>query len=112
MANISNFIFFDQSSTSTISNPFGNTSNGGALTLQVDDLGTAATISLEVEGAVDMNNPNNYFSLKVISLENFKTMKTISSAGIYLVIISGVSLVRIKSNAAVGNFKAYAVSVE
>lgn len=112
--NIAQFVFFDSSSTEQISNPFGNINQGSALTLQVDNLGvSSAEISLSVEGAADMNLPNNYFPIKVISLETFKTVKTITKAGLYMCIIDGVGLIRIKCNAlsALGGFKAYAVSI-
>ena len=58
-----------------------------------------------------MNSPDKYAPIRVVSLDTFKTTNTITEAGIYMVIISGVNNVRLKSNAGVGNFKAYAVSV-
>jgi len=111
MANISQFVFFDTSSTEQTSNVFGNISQGSALTLQVDDFGGGITLNLEVEGAADMLSPDSYYKIKVINLETFKTTSKITSAGLYMVIISGVSYIRMKSNQPVGNFKAFAVSV-
>lgn len=113
MANVRQFIFFDESSAESISNPFGNYSSASALTLQVDDLGSGTEIGLSVEGAADMNLPENYFPIKVISLETFKTINTITKAGLYMCVIDGIAYVRIKNESAssLGNFKAYAVSV-
>lgn len=108
--NIAQFVFFDSSSTNPISNTYGNIGSGESLTLQViADEGTP--IDLQVEGLVDMNSPDKYAPIRVVSLDTFKTTNTITEAGIYMIIISGVNNVRLKSNAGVGNFKAYAVSV-
>jgi len=111
MANIGSFVFFSEDSTEQTSNAFGNVSQGSCLTLQVDDFGAGLTLNLEVEGAADMLNPNSYYKIKVINLETFKTTKTITKAGLYMVIISGVGYIRMKSNQEVGGFKAFAVSV-
>lgn len=112
--NITQFVFFDQSSTEQISKPFGNVNQGSALTLQVDDLGSSELdLDLSVEGAADMKLPDNFFPIKVISLENFKTLKKITKPGLYMCIIDGIGLVRIKNNvvSSLGEFKAYAVSI-
>jgi len=111
MANINSFVFFDTTSTEQTSNVFGNVSQGSCLTLQVDDFGAGLDLSLEVEGAADMLNPDSYYKIKTINLETFKTATEITKAGLYMIIISGVSYVRMKSNQEVGGFKAFAVSV-
>ena len=108
--NIAQFVFFDSSSTNPISNTYGNIGSGGSLTLQVI-AAEGTPIDLQVEGLVDMNSPDKYAPIRVVSLDTFKTTNTITEAGIYMIIISGVNNVRLTSNAGVGNFKAYAVSV-
>jgi len=112
--NVTQFVFFNERSTGDISNAFGNVGFGSSLTLQIAPItqGTEINVDLTVEGATDLAAPNTYFPLKVVSLETFKTSETITKAGIYMVIIEGISKIRIKSNnaAAVGTFKAYATS--
>lgn len=108
--NIAQFVFFDYTSTNPVSNTYGNMGNDGSLTLQVmADEGVP--VDLQVEGLVDMNSPDKYAPVRVVSLDTFKTSNTITEPGIYMVIISGINRIRIKSNGGVGNFKAYAVSV-
>lgn len=110
MANLSQFVFYDITSTERTSNVFGNINDGSALNIQVDDFGGGLDFNLVIEGSTDMTS-DSFYPLKVISLENFKTTKTIKTAGIYMAIIDGVSRVRIKSNKEVGGFKVFAVSV-
>ena len=75
--NIAQFVFFDSSSTNPISNTYGNIGSGGSLTLQViADEGTP--IDLQVEGLVDMNSPDKYAPIRVVSLDTFKTTNTIT----------------------------------
>ena len=112
--NVAQFVFFNEESTSATSNAFGNIGYGSSLTLQVapviDDMGV--NVDLTVEGAVDLNKPDVFFPLKVVSLETFKTSNTIHDVGIYMVITEGISRIRIKSNdvSVIGNIKVYAVS--
>ena len=112
--NVAQFVFFNEESTTPVSNAFGNIGYGSSLTLQVapviPDMGVS--VDLVVEGVVDLDKPEVYYPLKVVSLETFKTMSSIHDVGIYMVIIEGVSKVRVRANdeSAVGNIKVYAVS--
>lgn len=112
--NIAQFVFFDSSSEEQISKPFGNVNQGSALTIQVDGIDSSSvSVNLSVEGAADLKMPENYFPLKLVSLETFKTVSSITKTGLYMCVIDGVGLIRIKNNASesLGKFKAYAVSI-
>lgn len=111
MSNVAQFVFYSETSTERMSNVFGNINEGSCLTLQIDDFGAGLDLNLEVQGATDMNNPNSFYNIKAINLETFKTSKTITKAGIYMIICSGIPLIRMKSNVDVGGFKAFAVSI-
>lgn len=105
--NTGNFLFFDSSSKDQISNPFINANNAGAITLQIEGEG----MDLQVEGLNDLTNPDLYYPIKGISLGEFKTYTNITKAGLYMFPCDGLYRIRIKSNGAVGSFKAYMVAV-
>ena len=52
-----------------------------------------------------------YYPIKVIGLGDFKTYNKITTAGLYMIICEGLFRVRMKSDNAVGGFKAYGVAV-
>lgn len=111
MANLGNFLFFSETSKDLVSNSYGNPTNAGAMTIQVDALQDGASISLQVEGMNDLTRPDSYFPIKTICLGDFKAYETISAPGLYMFPIDGVQRIRIKAEGGLGTFKAYAIAV-
>jgi len=65
--------------------------------------GTATSFSLEIQGAVDDEDPNNieWATLCVINANDLSTVNNITSKGIYSVDVSGKSI-RVKINSISG----------
>ena len=108
--NISNFVFFDETSTSNISNPFFN-SEAGTITLQIDCQGSEENpVDLVIEWLNDLN-AQNYHPISGIALDGLKLINNITSPGLYCFPCDGLYRIRMKSNGPVGNFKAYMIAV-
>lgn len=104
---LSDFVFFDDTSTDMVSNEFSVNPNAEALTLQV----TGESIpTLTVQGVVDSTS-DQWVPLATLNQSNYAFGKTITAAGIFAVSVSGVKKVRISSSGAVGGFKAYGLFV-
>lgn len=110
MANISSFVFFDEESTEQTSNYLANANGAGSITVQVDVEGNQA-INLSAEGMNDLNKPDNYFPIKGVGLTDFKTYTNITSSGLYIFPLDGISRFRLVCNEGIGGFKAYGVAV-
>ena len=110
MAKIDQFLFFSEDSTEQVSNSFIVPNAGCAITLQVEDI-AGSGVSLSVEGMNDLKEKDLYQPIKVIGLGDFKTYNKITTAGLYMIICEGLFRVRMKSDNAVGGFKAYGVAV-
>lgn len=104
---LSDFVFFDDTSTDVVSNEFSVNPNAEALTLQV----TGESIpTLTVQGVVDSTS-DQWVPLATLNQSNYALSNTITAAGIFAISVSGVKKVRISSSGAVGGFKAYGLFV-
>lgn len=108
MANLSNFVFFDERSKETVSNYLANAQNATALTIQVEADGEVA---LKFEGMNDLLQPDKYYPLKAVGLGDFKTYDTITNAGLYMVLFDGIYRIRGELSNGLGSCKVYAVAV-
>ena len=104
---LSDFVFFDDTSTDMVSNEFSVNPNAETLTLQV----TGESVpTLTVQGMVDSNS-DQWVPLATLNQSNYAFGKNITASGIFAVSVSGVKKVRISSSGAVGGFKAYGLFV-
>lgn len=104
---LSDFVFFDDTSTDMVSNEFSVNPNAEALTLQV----TGESIpTLTVQGMVDSAS-DQWVPLATLNQSDYALGNTITAAGIFSISVSGVKKVRISSSGAVGGFKAYGLFV-
>lgn len=100
---LSDFVFFDSTSTETVSNECSVNPNAGGVTIQV----TGETIpELTVEGVVDTQG-GEFSPVAVLAQSDYTLMGSIAAAGIYMVPTQGIKAIRLSSAGAVGGFKAY-----
>lgn len=112
MANIRNFVFYNEDSTEQISNYMANPTDSSAMIIQVDSLdGEESDIEFKVEGMCDLTQPESYHTVKCVGLGDFKTHEYITESGLYMAIISGMQRVRLNSEVPVGNIKVYATGI-
>lgn len=104
--NISNFVFFDENSTSSTSNILSNPSNAATLTLEV----YGSSFNLTVEGRSDFQGEDNWHQLAAISLKDFSVLSSITEEGIYSIAFDGITQIRLTNSGSVGNFKAFGIA--
>ena len=108
MANISNFVFFDYTSTEKVSNYLTNAQNASAVTVQVD---AEDAVDLHFEAMNDLTNQNTYFPIQAISLGDFRTYETIEKRGLYMIIFDGIYRIRGVLESGLGECKVNVVAV-
>lgn len=108
MPNLSNFVFFDYTSSAEVSNYLANAQNASALTIQVD---AESELDLHFEGMNDLTNQEAYHSLKAICLDDFHTYEKITRSGLYMVIFDGIYRIRGVLEGGLGQCKVHVVSV-
>lgn len=96
---LQNFKFLDNATTTATSNVLYNANKGGLMVLQVD--GDATTFSLSVKGLVN-NEENNWYDLAIIKTSDFTITNSITTNGIYNVVIEGVSEIKVVVNSVSG----------
>lgn len=104
--NISNFVFFDENSSSNTSNILSNIGNASSLTLEV----YGDSFSLTVEGRSDFQGGDNWHELGIIGLKDYDVLSAITEEGIYSIPFDGISQIRLISGGAVGGFKAFGIA--
>lgn len=104
--NISNFIFFDENSTSNTSNILSNPSNAATLTLEV----YGSSFNLTVEGRSDFRGEDNWHQLGIIGLKDYDVLSSITEEGIYAIPFDGITQIRLVNSGSVGSFKAFGIA--
>ena len=104
--NISNFVFFDENSTSSTSNILSNPSNASTLTLEV----YGSSFNLKVEGRSDFQGDDNWHELGIIGLKDYDVLSAITQEGIYAIPFDGITQIRLVNSGSVGSFKAFGVA--
>lgn len=102
MNTLSTFIFFDETSTETMSNPMINSNKGEELIIQVigDD------VDLIMYGVADVKSDERV-PMGCINLSTYDVASEITEAGIYSIATSGISRFYCENNGTVGGVKVY-----
>lgn len=108
---LNGFVFFDNTSTSTTSNPLANPNNASTIVITVSGL-TAAGGSLSIEALNDLSQKDTYFPISAIGLFDYDVYQTITEDGIYVIPFEGLYRCRMNSSIAPGSFKVYGLSIE
>lgn len=109
MANLNGFKFFDFHSTHATSAAFSNPNFGEAMTLQVED-GGSANFSLRIQGMNDLEELDKWYDIGILDLKNYKKLDAITTEGLYVVPLEGLYKIRIVNDGTPGGFKVYGIS--
>ena len=110
MATLADFIFFDETSTTTTSNSFSLPYGTEVVTVQVDAI-NGASVSASVEGTTEIGGTGEWYPLTVLNNTGYAASESISEAGIYSIAGEGIRLLRMKNAGSAGTIKAHAVAV-
>lgn len=95
------FVFLDDTSTTTTSNPL-IIANNNMLTIQVE---ASSTPDVTVYGLTDVEAVGQHMA--VIDCATLKVVETITSAGNYFLPVTGISQVYVENNGTAGSVKIY-----
>lgn len=105
---LSDFVFFDDESTSAISEEFSLNQNTETMSLQISGESVPA---ITVQGIVDIE-ASEWMPLAILDQSDFDLLATISEPGIFNISVSGVKKIRLVCDGPVGGFKAYGLFSE
>lgn len=103
MINLKDFIFFDETSTDTISNPMCNPNRGEELVFQV----TGDDVNIIMYGIADIKEEDEVHPLMCINLTDMSVNNEIREAGIYVAPAQGISRFICENNGTAGSVKVY-----
>ena len=107
MTYLQNFVFLDNNSTVTTSNPLIINSKASTLKLSVAGSGT---IDVTVKGRIDRDTAT-YYDMAAIKLEDFTTVAKIVAEGLYAVDVEGIKEVEIVNGGSAGSVKVLGIVV-
>lgn len=103
------FMFFDDTSTSAMSNELKNAGRGEELELQVSAI-SGGSFELTIQGQTDVKG-NDWFQMAAISKENYDVCETITASGGYAVAVAGVNKIRISNTGTPGGVRVFGIIV-
>lgn len=102
MNTISSFIFFDETSTETMSNPMINANRGEELVLSV----TGTGIDIVMYGVADVE-ADEKFPMTCLNKGNYDMVEEITEAGIYMIAAEGINRFYCENKGVAGTVKVY-----
>ena len=107
---LQNFVFLDENSSTTTSNPLVVNSKAETLKLSVISLSIGVTPDVTVQGMVD-RDANEWFNMGVIGLADYSVGSKITAEGIFAVDAQGIKEIRVVSGTAAATVKVMGVAV-
>ena len=107
MAYLQNFVFLDENSTVTTSNPLVINSSAETLKLSVAGSGT---LNVTVKGKID-RDAADFYDMASVKLEDYSVVATITAEGLYAVDVQGIKEVEIVNGGNAGDVTVFGVVV-
>lgn len=102
MVTLKDFVFFDETSTATLSNPMCNTNRGEELVFQV----TGDDVNIVMHGVADVEEDDKY-PLMCVNYSDMSITNEIREAGIYAAPAHGINRFICENKGDAGSVKVY-----
>lgn len=109
MANLADFVFLDENSTTTTSNELSVPYGADELVLQITAVG-GASVDVTVQGKADKEN-GDWTALSVLNHTGYAMTAKATAVGIYSIAANGIKLMRVVSGGSAGSVIAFGSAV-